>query len=124
MRRLAVLLSTLVLLVACTAPASKQSDTLPGPNPFEKPVAQSPITTNTPAAPSRSCKSDDDCVVKDVGSCCGYMPACVAKDAKVDPAAVQAKCAKEGRVSVCGFPVITACSCNQGVCQAADGAAR
>lgn len=122
MPRVFALLLSLLFLVSCSAPASKNPDAAVGPNPFEKPVAQRPITTETPEAPKRSCKTDADCVVKDVGNCCGHYPACVAKDARVNPAAVRAKCAKEGRMAVCGFPVISACSCVQGMCQAASGA--
>lgn len=117
MKRMAVWLSTLCLLAACSAPVSRAPDSTRTPNPFDKPAA-TPITAGDPATPSRACKTDADCVVKDVGNCCGYYPACVARDAQVDPAAVQARCAKEGRVGVCGFPVISGCSCVQGTCQA------
>ena len=33
----------------------------------------------------RTCKVDSDCVVKDVGSCCGYSPACVHRNSPTDP---------------------------------------
>jgi hypothetical protein len=39
-----------------------------------------------------------------------------------DPKAVQAECARKGLMSVCGFPDISACTCNQGRCEAASGA--
>lgn len=123
MRWVLPLLLNLLLLTACSAPSSKQPETRVR-NPFERPVAGTPITANTPESPKRSCKTDADCVVKDVGNCCGTYPACVAKDANVDPAAVQAKCAREGRVAVCGFPVIRGCSCKQGLCEAASDATK
>jgi len=76
-----------------------------------------------PLNPDRRCSTDADCVVKDVGSCCGSAPACVARDAVVDRAAVQAACAAEGTASICGFPEITACTCVEGQCAAAPGPA-
>lgn len=122
MRWVCVLLLSAFLLIGCSATTSKQEGQTPDSNPFEHPRTTSPITSNTPDSPKRTCKTNADCVVKNVGNCCGQYPACVAKDAKVDAAAVQARCAKEGRVSVCGFPVISACTCNEGVCQAVNGA--
>ena len=59
--------------------------------------------------------------MKNVGNCCGYYPACVNVDSPTDPEGVRARCAKEGRVSVCGFPVISACVCRQGQCEAETG---
>ncbi|MEJ7747206.1 MAG: hypothetical protein WKF61_10765, partial [Luteimonas sp.] len=56
---------------------------------------------NTPVVINQSCRTNADCVVKDVGSCCGAMPACVNRNSRPDPAAVQAQCAKAGRVSAC-----------------------
>jgi hypothetical protein len=96
------------------------------------PVAQDPgsPTTSTaptpipPAAPASllvTCGTDADCEVKDVGSCCGYRPACVNRDARPDPAAVQARCAQEGRVGICGFREIQGCQCVSGRCKPADG---
>jgi hypothetical protein len=73
-----------------------------------------------PSSPDRSCRTSADCVVKNVGSCCGAMPACVNVDARTDPAAVQAQCARQGMSSVCGFKEVTSCSCVAGTCQ--DGA--
>ena len=66
------------------------------------------------------CRSDADCEVKDIGNCCGAYPACVNKDSPTDPAAVQAQCAKQGRMSTCGFQPIDACSCAQGRCAPRD----
>jgi hypothetical protein len=68
----------------------------------------------------RSCKVDADCAVKDVGSCCGYRPACVNADAKPDLAAVQAACAANGVMGTCGFREIEACSCVANTCEASD----
>lgn len=69
----------------------------------------------------RSCDTDADCAVKDVGNCCGYYPSCVNKDSPTDPEGVKAQCAKGGMSSVCGFPEISACTCNAGTCESAGG---
>src|SRR5690606_7548511 len=69
------------------------------------------------AAVDRSCTTDADCTVKNVGNCCGYYPACVNVDSPTDPEGVQAQCAAEGRMGVCGFPEISGCQCVQGTCQ-------
>ncbi|WP_370451311.1 hypothetical protein [Lysobacter sp. N42] len=67
-------------------------------------------------SPDRSCRTDADCVVKNVGNCCGAMPACVNKDARTDPAAVQAECARKGMSSICGFKPVESCECVAGTC--------
>lgn len=64
-----------------------------------------------------SCRADADCAVKNVGNCCGMMPACVNKDSPTDPAAVQAECARSGMSSICGFVDIAACSCVASRCE-------
>ena len=69
------------------------------------------------SGPSRSCNTDSDCAVKDVGSCCGYFPMCVNKDARTDPAAVSAQCEKDGMSSICGFTEVSGCQCVQGQCE-------
>lgn len=70
----------------------------------------------SPGAQQLSCKTDADCSIKDVGSCCGYQPRCLNKDAQTFPERVQAQCAKEGRVSHCGIMAITSCECLEGKC--------
>jgi hypothetical protein len=73
-----------------------------------------------PAAPGTvdtSCTTDADCAIKDVGSCCGYRPACVNADSPTFPKEVQAQCAKDGRMGICGFPAITGCTCTAGKCE-------
>jgi hypothetical protein len=67
-----------------------------------------------------SCKSDADCTVKDVGSCCGYHPACVNKDSPTYAEQVKARCASEGRVGICGFQPVDACTCSAGKCSASQ----
>jgi len=116
----ALIAAALLVLAACVAPA---------PDPSTSPVAAQPARPSAPAtgqpaaspgttAVDRSCRTDADCTVKDVGSCCGHYPACVNVDSPTDPKGVQAACAKEGMMSVCGFPEIASCTCRQGQCEA------
>ncbi|HET7843660.1 MAG TPA: hypothetical protein VFL14_05890 [Xanthomonadales bacterium] len=95
-----------------------------GPKPANSdPVPPSAVELERPAATvtvDARCAVDADCTVKNVGNCCGYFPACVNVDAAVDPDAVKAQCAKEGRMSTCGFREIAACRCKAGTCEAAD----
>lgn len=99
-------LATIALLSACAA-----APTAPGP----ATIPQAATTTGRTAI-DLSCRTAADCVVKDVGNCCGYYPACVNKDSPTDPAGVQAQCRAQGRISVCGFPSITSCQCHEGRC--------
>lgn len=64
----------------------------------------------------RSCVSDGDCVVKDVGNCCGYNPECVNATAQVDKEKVALWCKKTGMASICGFPSIESCRCQNHLC--------
>jgi len=136
MRRRACLLSVLlVALTACAAPQSQQQSlatasseaspqaATPAPGRPDlrklKPRTGGPLPPQVLPEPVKldyRCMSDADCAVKDIGNCCGTYPACVNKDSPTDPAAVQAQCAKQGRVSACGFRPIDACSCTQGQC--------
>lgn len=123
MRLPAALIAILLLtLAACAAPAPTQPESSTAQ---PAPVASTPSPPATPASPApaavaidRSCKTDADCTVKNVGNCCGYYPACVNVDSPTDPKGVQAECAKKGMMSVCGFPDISSCSCKQGQCEA------
>lgn len=107
----------------------------PNPNPTGIPGRTKPAPPmSAPLPPERapdqavapkldtSCRTSSDCAVKNVGSCCGAMPACVNKGARPDPAAVQAQCAKQGMSSICGFKEVTGCSCIAGTCQDKAGA--
>lgn len=70
----------------------------------------------TAGAIDRRCRTDADCTVKDVRNCCGMMPACVNVNSATDPAGVAADCKTKGTMSVCGFPAIEGCKCQQGQC--------
>lgn len=95
-------------------PPPRQVPPMGGPLPAER--VPSPVPLDT------ACTVDADCAVKNVGSCCGAMPACVHKDSPTDPAAVQAECARKGLASTCGFREISACTCQDGRCRDASGA--
>lgn len=139
MRLIASILISLVIalsLTACAAPTATEPATgnLAGttpPAPPEPPRAPPPMSSPLPPREVRqevvvdtSCKSNADCAVKNVGNCCGAMPACVNKDSPTDPAAVQAACAAKGMMSVCGFAEISSCQCVAGQCAPAGDAAK
>lgn len=123
LRLLPALLSCLCLfaLAGCAAPASSESATAEPP-PTTAP-APKPTGGNQPAREAGAvtvdygCKTSADCAVKNVGNCCGAMPACVNKNSPTDPQGVQAQCAASGRMGVCGFADVTACQCVSGRCE-------
>lgn len=121
MRALTLMLLSMLWLLGACAPQPAAKDAPPAAsfprNPLDGPVQQRPIG-ESPSNPDRSCKTDADCTIKDVGNCCGYYPMCVNTNAKTDPKAVQAQCAKSGMAGVCGFPAISSCRCTQGQCTA------
>lgn len=85
-----------------------------------------PAATASPAqsgAIDASCQVDADCAVKDVGSCCGYSPRCVNTNSETFPEQVKARCDKQGRVGICGFPAISGCRCVKGSCADSNAAA-
>lgn len=121
-------LATLLLglLLAC-APAGPTADTTDADE-AERTEATMPaagfedLPADKEASPGEidfSCRSDADCVVKNVGNCCGYYPACVNADSPTFPEQVMAQCQREGLSSICGFPEISACQCIEGRCEAA-----
>ncbi len=100
--------------------APPMSDPLPPMEVPENGANDTPgkVSAGAPVKLDMSCSSNADCTVKNVGNCCGYYPACVNVDSPADPAAVQAQCASEGMMSVCGFQEISACQCVAGKCEA------
>ncbi len=100
---LIIVLALSLMLPACVAPTEPDS-----------PAAKPPVASAV--APSLACQTASDCIVKNVGNCCGYYPACVHKDQSVDPEAVQTRCTAEGKSSICGFPEISACACVESRC--------
>ena len=127
--RLLAIALVLALLAACapsrdaaTSPVQEaiaHEDSPPkAPDGTESPPGKTtPGATKAIGKVDYSCTTDAHCTVKDVGNCCGYYPACVNVDSPTDPEGVQAQCAAEGRMGVCGFPEISGCQCVQGTCQ-------
>ena len=127
MRLLPIVMS--LLLAACGVPTT-QGDNTTHADASQKAVSGAPQASkkvppmSDPLPPERvqtvqvdrGCRTDADCVVKDVGSCCGAMPACVNRNSPTDPAGVRAACSAQNRASVCGFNDITACHCVRGQC--------
>lgn len=135
-----LMLACLLLLTACAASQNtsdiKNSDFSAAEPPpkmaaGENAAAAAPgaaveqkATDDKPGELDFSCNTASDCKIKDVGSCCGYRPACVNKDSKTFPAQVKAECAKKGMMSTCGFPSISSCTCTNHKCEGiATGAA-
>jgi hypothetical protein len=84
--------------------------------PRDVPTGMTPLDVLQSEAPY-ACQTDADCVVKNVGNCCGYYPRCVNQDFVADPAGVSEACKREGMSSVCGFEEPTGCACIAGRCQ-------
>ena len=63
-----------------------------------------------------SCQTDSDCVIKNVGECCGYYPSCTNKDAFVNATFVNDICKAGGIGGICGFPSIYSCKCKNNRC--------
>lgn len=118
--RAGLLLLTLLLGAIACAPRAPAAPAPADP----PPPATSPVAGGQATAPDTTCRVAADCEVKNVGNCCGYFPACVNKDAAVDPEAVRAECERSGMASVCGWKDIQACDCVQGQCRAVDGPIR
>ena len=102
----------LMLLAACSSSSSTGTAQPPPPGTDKPALGQ--IDTR--------CRSNADCAVKNVGNCCGAMPACVNRDSPTDPQAVQAQCQAKGMMGICGFREISACQCDNGQCVEAPAA--
>ncbi len=109
---LAPLLALALLLAGCAAPkpAAVAGATATGADVPRIGAGEAP-------RPDLSCRVAGDCAVRNVGNCCGYFPACVNRDSRVDPEAVRAECARTGTSSVCGWREIQACECADGSCR-------
>lgn len=114
-----LLLACLLILAGCAA-SQNTSDVKAA----EPPPALSVVEKADTAKPGEidfSCKTDSDCKIKDVGSCCGYRPACVNKDSETFPEQVKAQCGKQGMAGICGFPSISSCTCTNNKCEGVAG---
>jgi len=127
------LLAMLLVLAACAAPqptdpaVATNDQTEAGTPVFSQPAPpmagpSPPRVLESVVKLDYSCSSDAQCVVKDIGNCCGTLPACVNRDSPADPAAVQAQCSASGMMSVCGFRPVAACQCSAGRCEPAPQA--
>ncbi|WP_279362567.1 hypothetical protein [Xanthomonas sacchari] len=115
-RHFASLLCSLCLIAGMLlSSACARSETAKPAVPAPTPTASAP---GLPIKVDTSCRTDADCTVKNVGNCCGAMPACVNRDSPTDPQGVMAQCQASGRMSVCGSPAIAGCSCVAGQCSA------
>ncbi|WP_213600615.1 hypothetical protein [Pseudoxanthomonas japonensis] len=130
LRLLPALLSCLFLcsLTGCAAPASSDGATTEPPatvSPAPKPTGgNQPAREAGAVTVDYGCKTSADCAVKNVGNCCGAMPACVNKNSPTDPQGVQAQCAASGRMGICGFADVTACHCVSGRCESDSSVAK
>jgi len=107
------------MLAACAAP--KNSVDVKAAEPPPKMSVEEKSSAAKPGEVDFSCKTDSDCKIKDVGSCCGYRPACVNKDSETYPEEVKAQCGKEGMAGICGFPSISSCACTNNKCEGVAG---
>lgn len=64
-----------------------------------------------------SCTIDDDCTVKDVHGCCGYLPQCVSQTFNPLPEDVKEWCTISQTPAICGFATINGCKCVEGTCK-------
>jgi len=113
------LLTALLLLALTACAASSENHRAPAADAAASIATDIAARSDAIGIVDDSCRADTDCAVKNVGDCCGYYPACVNKDSPTFPAQVQAQCQREGRMAVCGFREISACTCNQGHGEAA-----
>ncbi|KAF2183437.1 hypothetical protein K469DRAFT_463980, partial [Zopfia rhizophila CBS 207.26] len=58
------------------------------------------------------CEVHSDCMIKNRGNCCGYYPVC----ANTDAVFTKKDACPNGGASICGFPAITSCGCQKGLC--------
>lgn len=106
---------SLVLLAACTSRAPESGAR------SDDSVAAAEVTADAipdPPALNLRCRTDADCAVKNIGNCCGFLPACVHKASPTAPDLILARCAGSGEEPVCDHPMIYACLCEQGICRA------
>lgn len=73
-------------------------------------------SANAVVPPHLACTQDSDCVIRNVGNCCGYYPQCA------NAGATLPKPCPGGGASICGFPVIESCKCgSNGGCVSLQG---
>lgn len=75
------------------------------------------INSNISPQIDYSCHTNADCVIKNIGSCCGEYLACVNINSKPNIDYVKKKCEDMGVDSTCGFPSIDGCNCVDNICK-------
>lgn len=118
-RMLFFLLALSISACANTTPMTKETSAHEAEGPG---TVEFDSTLDAHAGLRFDCAEDAHCVIKNVGNCCGYYPACVHVDTVTDPATVAAECAERDLAGICGYPVIEACACVAGRCRAVPGA--
>jgi hypothetical protein len=106
----AFILGALLAAACASSPSPSPSASSPSTPP---PAAEAPLPAD---GIDYACAADADCVVKNLGSCCGYNPRCMNERS----APVPEQCG-EGMVGVCGFPEITHCACQESRCVSMQG---
>lgn len=65
----------------------------------------------------RSCQVDGDCVIKNIGNCCGGYTECVNVNAVTHPWLVEHYYCRESRIgSICDSQPPSSCRCNKNQC--------
>ena len=64
-----------------------------------------------------TCQKNSDCVIKDIGNCCGHYPVCTNVKTRAMPELMKNMCLNEGMASVCGYNAINRCECVSGRCE-------
>jgi hypothetical protein len=114
-RRSSILLWLAFCLNACAtdlastplAPSNAAANTVQNSPPRSARLLQNPAHGEV----NYSCTTAVDCVVKNVGNCCGYYPGCVNASSPTFPDQVRAQCTAQKMHGVCGFPADPGCQC-------------
>ena len=96
--------------------------TIPSDAPSDTPISAAEEEGATKPPPEHfldyGCQVHEDCVVMNVGNCCGYYPECVHKSSTPDPSK---SCPQDGDgdeiMGICGWTEIEKCVCESNRCQ-------
>lgn len=120
----ALLTAALLGLAGCASPPAPVAEAAADmPTAMESTTAAPAVVESAAPLPelpvlNLRCQTDADCAVKNIGNCCGFMPACVNKTSPTAPDLVLARCAASSEEPICDHPMIYACLCEQGICKA------
>lgn len=110
--------AALLLLAACASAPRTSAPEVSAAAAIEAPAESSAESLPELPALNLRCRTDADCAVKNIGNCCGFLPACVNQASPTAPDLVLARCAASGEEPNCDHPMIYACLCEQGICRA------